>query len=199
MKFEDLENAWSSQAAPPPAVDFAALQHATWPEMRRRARFLRYEFGGVLFVLIAYPLLSLANYLYYRPSDRVLFWGNVAVHLWAWIIVLRYTVRRLRRHRALLRESAASMRSFAAASLEATAAEMRENRVALALTPLVFDLAWLSGYANHPAGYTAQTFAMQSAVVATLLLLVIPVIWRHDRRYLAPRKEYLQTLLRDLR
>ncbi|MDO8544695.1 MAG: hypothetical protein Q7S40_29995 [Opitutaceae bacterium] len=198
MKFEDLENAWSSQPTPLPAVDFAALQRATWPEMRRRTRFLRYELGGAVFVLIAYPLLSVANYLYHRPANALLFWGNVAVHVAGWIAVLGYTLRRLRRHRALLRESAGSVRSFATVSLEATAAEMRENRLALALTPLVFGLAWLSGYARHPAGYTAEAFATQTVIVAAILLPLIGAVWRHHRRYLAPRKEQLQDLLRDL-
>lgn len=198
MKFEELENAWSRQAAPIPAVDFAALQRATRPELRRRTRFLRYELGGVLLALLAYPFLSLANYLHYRPADALFFWGSVALHLAVWLVLLGYTIRRLRRHHALLREGAASLRAFAAASLEATAAEMRENRLALALTPLLFGLACLSTYANHPAGYTTRTFATQTAVMAAILLPVFLAVWRHHRRQLAPRKEHLQGLLREL-
>jgi hypothetical protein len=198
MQFEDLENAWSAQGTAAPVVDFAALQRATWPELRRRTRFLRYALGGALFALLVYPLLSLGNYLYYRPADALLFWGNVTLHVSVWIGVLVYTLRRLRRHRTLLRESATSVRAFAAASLEATAAEMRENRLALVLLPFAFGLAWLSSYANHPAGYTFKTFTTQTLVIAAILLLILPAVWRHYRRYLSPRKEHLQNVLREL-
>lgn len=198
MKFEELEAAWSAQPAAAPIVDFAALQRTTWPELRRRTRFLRYAVGGVVFGLIAYPLLSVTNYLHYRPASALLFWGNVAVHVALWSTVLVYTLRRLRRHRALLRESTSSVQTFAAASLEATAAEMHENRRGLWFVPLVFGLAWSSTYASHQAGYTVRTFAVQTAIVAAILLPVLAAIWRHHWRTLAPRKERLESLLRDL-
>lgn len=198
MKFEDFENAWAQQPAPVPAVDIAALQRATWPEMRRRMRFLRYGVGGVVFGLIAYPLLAWRNFGYLRPENAGLFWGNVALHVAVWLVALAYTLRRLRRHRALLREGAASVRGFAAASLEATTAEMRDNRIALALTPLLFGLVWLSGYANQPTAYTVQRFATQSAITLAILGPVLWAVWRHDRRYLAPRKERWEGLIGEL-
>lgn len=197
MKFEDLENTWSSQAAPV-ALDFAALQRASGSEMRRRTRFLRYELGGVLFALIGYPLLSLGNYNYFRPANAWLFWVNVALHIAVWLPLLVYTLRRLRRHRALLRDSVASVRNFSVASLAATVAEMRDNRLALAFVPLAFGMALLSSYANQQADYTLRTFAIQTGALAAILLPVIAVTWRHHRRYLAPRRERLQVLLGEL-
>lgn len=199
MKLEDIENAWSSQSASVALLDFATLQRATLPELRRRTRFLRYALGAALFAVVAYPLLSLANYLYYKPANALLFWGNVAVHLGFWLVLLVFTLRRLRGHHALLRQSAISVRAYATASLEATVAEMRENREAFALVPALLALAVWSRYANHPADYTMRTLAFQLLSMAAILLPVLLAVWRHHRRHLAPRKAQLQALLAELK
>ena len=199
MKFEEFEATWANhQPANLPAVSFVELKRTIIPELKRRSRFLGYEMFGVIFGLLIYPVLSVANYNYWGKHNVPWFWVTLPLHTAMSIASLVYVMRRLQRHRALLQQGTATLQAFAAVSVTSIEAEMQEYRVAFWLSPALLSLAFLSGYVGNPVGYGWTRFALQAGLMLGLAVPMGLVFWRHYRVNLKPAYARQQEILRQL-
>lgn len=190
MNFEEIESVWSQQATPPPASAKTTLSV--------RGRLLGYQLGLLAFTLVVYPVLSVANFRFLHPVSPVMFWGNVGFHEVLFLGLLAYTVRRIRRHRRLRRESTATLLDYNTALLRATEAEIRDTRMSLWLVPLFVGLALLSGYENNAAAYTWRLFATHVGVLAAITIPILGAAWGRYFTTLKPDQARLRDLLGEM-
>ncbi|MEO6991998.1 MAG: hypothetical protein ABI273_00080 [Lacunisphaera sp.] len=199
MNFEELESLWAAQR--PANVHenkFAELKRLVRPELNRRRRFLCYEMFTYLFALVVIPLLAVANSNYSRPQNVPLFWVSLALNLaWCgtWLV---FVVRRIGRHRTLLKQGTTSLQAFTAMSVSSVEAEMQECRIALWPTVLGVGLVVLTGYVNSSMGYGWKIFALHTGLILGILLPLGLVSWRHYRVNLKPDHARLQEILKQL-
>lgn len=199
MKFEEFETLWAAQQpAHVPTVDTAALKRNVIPELKRRSRMLGYEMACLIFGLLVYPVLSVANHNYWGARNVPLFWLNLPLQMALSVALLIYAVRRLQRHRARLKQGSASLQAFTAMSVANIKAEMQEYRVGLWLMPLLFSTSFLSGYVNNPVGYGWSRVALQAGLMLGLLIPMGLVLWRHYRVNLMPTLVQQKEILKQL-
>ncbi|HTZ20553.1 MAG TPA: hypothetical protein VMC06_06700 [Opitutaceae bacterium] len=200
MNFEELENLWAGQQpANARPIDLDECRRALLPELKRRSRFLGYAAFSAGFALLVYPLLSVVNFLHARPHNVPLYGVNLTLHVVVMLALLIYVVRLIRRHRALVRQNAGSIRSIAELSLANIEAEIRDYRAAWWLLPLFLALPLLSVQANLPvAEFGWGPLLRRAGLVVGFLAVVGLVFWRHYRANLKPARARQKEILRQL-
>jgi MFS family permease len=200
MKFEELENVWATQSAGTAArVDLSTLKQTLVPEIKRRGRMLRYGIFMAALGLVIIPVLTVANYRYARPANPAWHWVDAAFWMVVNVIMLVLLVRELRRQRALLRQSAETVRALLVVSLASVEAEMKDFRRGLWCVPAVIGFQLLSLSMKFPiAEHGWSPFALRAGAILGFSLLMAAVFWRHYHVNLKRDRAYQQELLREL-
>lgn len=200
MKFEELENVWAAQSASPTAPgDLTALKQSLMPEIKRRGRMLRYGIFVATFGLLVIPTLAVANYRYARPANPAWHWVDAAFWMVVNVILLVLMVRELRRQRALLRQSADTVRALIVLSLASLEAEMKDFRRGLSVVPGLIAFQLLNLYMKFPvAEHGWSPFALRAGAILGFSLLMSAVFWRHYHVNLKRDRTRQQEILREL-
>lgn len=200
MNFENAQSLWSGQPVPDLSTPgLVERQHALVRELKRRQRFLGYGIFGITFGLIAFPSLTLLNYLSAPRLGTPLFWTGVALHLFVLLTFATSAVRRLRRHGELRRASTGTLRQQAEVALAHYDLECREYRAAPWVFALWTVLSLISIYNNSPFhGGSWEAIGVRVAMVAGLQVVVGAVLWRHYRVNLLPARDRQSEILRQL-
>lgn len=198
MTFEELESAWGAQrsmeARP---ADLTELKKTLQPELRRRRRMLGYALAVNVFALVIFPLLAVANYRY----DPVRYgtgwaWVYTACQLAVIVLWAAYSLRRFRRHRALLRQSADTVRAVTAVSLANVEAEMRDCTAWRRPIMWLTVVSVVAAIANGTSKYGWSHFGLQASMGTLALTLAVGAgFWRHYRVNLKPAQARLRELL----
>jgi MFS family permease len=201
MKFEELENVWAAQPPPAanPATDFAASQRSLVSRLKQRSRMLGYGIFMATFGLVVFPALAFANYRYAGPQYPAWQWVNLAIWMIAYAAALILLLRKVRRHRARLRQSADTIRAITIRSLATCEAEMRDYRRGLWLLAPVLGLQLLNLYLKFPIPASGWApFGFRAGTTLGFSLLLVAVFWRHYQVNLKPDHARQKEVLRDL-
>jgi MFS family permease len=200
MKFEELENVWAAQSSGTTApVDLSALKQNLMPEIKRRGRMLRYGIFVVALGLIGIPILTVANYRYALPANPAWHWVDAAFWMMANFTLLLFFVRELRRQRALLRQSADTVRALIVLSLTSLESEMKDYRRGLWGVAALIGFQLLSLSMKFPiAEHGWSPFALRAGAILGFSLLMSSVFWRHYRVNLKRDHARQQEILREL-
>jgi|GEM_PF-3789024 len=203
MKFEELEAIWATQQAPPRAhAELAELKRSVIPELKRRSRMLGYGIFTLLLGLAVGLLLAIVNYHYAPPRSAIWHWIYTAWEVTFALALLCYALRRIGRHRTLLRQNPDTLRAVTAVSLANLEAEIQEYRTVWS-SPLVWlgfiGFPLLNSYLKFPVTeYGWRPFALRVGVILGLPLLVSWAFRRHYVVNLKPAHARQQELLRQL-
>lgn len=200
MTFEELENVWAAQSASPAAPgDLTALKQNLMPEIKRRGRMLRYGIFVAAFGLLVIPTLAVANYRYARPANPAWHWVDATFWMVVNFTLLVLMIRELRRQRALLRQSAESVRALIVLSLTSLEAEMKDFRRGLSVVPGLIAFQLLNLTMKFPvAEHGWSPFALRAGAILGFSLLMSAVFWRHYHVNLKRDRARQQEILREL-
>ena len=200
MKFEELESVWSAQSDRTTVPDnLTALKQNLMPEIKRRGRMLRYGVFAATFGLLVIPTLTVANYRYARPANPAWHWVDAAFWMVVNFTMLVLMVRALRRRRALLRQSADTVRALTVLSLASLEAEMKEFRRGLSVVPGLIGFQLLNLYVKFPvAEHGWSPFALRAGAILGFSLLMSSVFWRHYHVNLKRNRARQQEIIREL-
>jgi MFS family permease len=200
MKFEELESAWAAQSAGAAAPrDPTALKQTVIPEIKRRGRMLRYGIFMASFGLVFIPILTVANYRHARPANPAWHWVDAAFWLVVNCAALVLMIRELRRQRALLRQSTATVRALTLVALASLEGEMKDFRRGAWAAPGMIGFQLLSLHLKFPVSeHGWSPFALRAGAVLGFSLLLSAVFWRHYHVNLKRDRARQQEILREL-
>jgi len=201
MKIEDLESLWAGQKAPATLATPEALRRTALPQLYSQRRMAAYGIGVMIFVLVAHPLLTVANVNYYRPADGTLQWIHFAALMASAVAGLVHYIRQWARQDERVRRSAGPMRDVVVASVESLKAEMRDYRLGAWLFFPFFALQVFGLYASHVTigrGDDWTPLFGRAGFALGFQLLMAVVFCRHYRKNLRPQLAQQQELLRQL-
>lgn len=200
MKFEELETLWAAQpAAPAATIDLASLKQNLMPELKRRGRMIRYGIFMSALGLVLFPLLTIANYRFTGPTYAAWHWVDLAFWTVVNSVILTGLLRKARRQRAMIRQSAESVRALTTVSLTSREAEMEDFRRGLWVVPALLAFQLVSLYMKFPVTeHGWSPFAARAGATLVFTVLMSSVFWRHYQVNLKPDHARQRDILRDL-